>query len=127
MTELAGRLQQHVGPVDIGPHERAGVHQRPVDMRFGGEVHDGIRVLRHRVHVGRFGDIAPDEAEPGIAGHLREVFFAARIGQLVQHRDLDLLVPPEPVSHEGGADEPGATGDQQTAKAKGHQVSSTSE
>ena len=69
----------------------SGSRMRPVDVRLGGEVDDGVGVGDERPDDLRVGDVALDEAEPG--GLLRvgldggEVRLVAGVGQLVEDRD----------------------------------------
>ena len=54
------RLQQHTSPLDIGLDKFGRAVDRAVDMRFGREMEDGVRVkrlkgLRHRLPIADVG------------------------------------------------------------------------
>jgi hypothetical protein len=59
----ADRLEQDVDADDAGPDERLRVEDRAVDVRLGGEVHDGVGVGDERADDVAVGDVALDEAE----------------------------------------------------------------
>lgn len=79
-------------------------------MRFGCKVHDRIIAWDHLVEEICIADVSDDQL------HLRpkqvcQVLPVACIGQLVQHRDMDLGVVMRDPTHEVGAYEATATCD----------------
>lgn len=64
-ADLLGRLEQHVGAVDVGVGETVRVSEAQVDVRLGGEVEDGVDVVALEAvhHLGGVGDVALVEGE----------------------------------------------------------------
>ena len=81
---LAHRLQHGVGPDHVGVQERFRVGERVVDVRLGGEVHDGVGLGDQLVHQFGVGDVALHQPDVVLDG--RQRFAAARVGQRVEHR-----------------------------------------
>ena len=54
----------------------------------GGKVHDDVGRLHQRRGDRRVGDVALDEAMPRAVDHVAQVLEAARVGQLVERRDV---------------------------------------
>jgi hypothetical protein len=106
-----------------GRQERLRVKDRSVDVRFGGEVDDGVGVVDQRPDDDRVGDVALDEAEPpgqlGIVEDRREVGHVAGVGQLVEDGDHRVVAAAQDVADVARPDEPGAAGDQQPAERPG--------
>ena len=108
---LTGRFEQRVGADDVRVEERARVVQRVVVVRFGGVVHDGIRVGEELVNEGRVGDVALDEGDARV-GQPVEGCQVAGVRELVEHCHVVVGVL-DHVMHEVRADETGASGDKQ--------------
>ena len=84
----------------------AGLEDRAVDVRLGGEVDDRLDALaRARDHLG-VGDVTLVELVPDAL----EVGRVPGVGELVEHDDVLARLGEPP--HEVAADEPGAAGDQ---------------
>ena len=96
-----GGLQQDVRTVDIGLDEGAGVEQRPVDVGFGGKVHDGVNVTGQLVDSILVADVPFDETQTRVAPGFAKVFLAAGIGELVEDGQRDFGVSLEPLPDEG--------------------------
>jgi len=45
-----GRLQHRAGSLDVGPDKGSGVGEASIDVRFGGEVDDGIHLRDEAFH-----------------------------------------------------------------------------
>ena len=113
--ELARRLQQHVGAVDVGLDEGVRVHDRAVDVRLGREVDDRVDLVRlqrlsHRLCVA---DVALHEGVARIVVDVQQVVQVAGVGQLVVDQDAIVGVLVQHVADEVRPDEPGAAGDHQ--------------
>ena len=92
------------------------IQQRAVDVGLGGEVHDRVGVSGEGVDEGDIADVAFDEPVPDLALELRQVREVAGVGQLVEHRDLDLWALGAHEPDEVRAYETGASGDQEAAR-----------
>ncbi len=55
----------------------AGTVDRAVDVALGGEVHDGVRVVRleHLAHGGGIGDVGADQEVAGVVTRVLQRFF----------------------------------------------------
>ena len=80
-------------------------------MRFGREVHDGIRLAHQIVNQLGIADIALDQAHALRIGSLQGGRVAG-VGELVQHHDV-VGGGLQDVVDEVGADEAGSAGDEQ--------------
>src|ERR1700730_10323108 len=107
------RFEHRVGPQHIGSYELIRTQDRAIDMRFRGEVHDGIDMKppEQRTDIIFLADITALEGIPRIAFEAGQVVYVSRVRQCVETDDLAGLRGCEPVSYEIGADEAGATGD----------------
>ncbi len=74
-------------------------------MRFGGEMHDGIMSGHDAFQQRGVADVAHDQFDPGFR-QSGDVLGIARIGELVQHRDVHVRMVPRHIPHEIRADEP---------------------
>ena len=113
---LARRLAQHRSTAHVGFDEGERVHERAVDVRLGGEVDYRVSLGRERVDELRVADVALHEPIAGLAFELDEVGQIARVGQLVQHGDLDVRARGADQPNEVRADETCCPGDQQPAE-----------
>jgi hypothetical protein len=92
----------------MGAHECVGIGDRAVDVRLGGEVHDGVdRGRRLRDGHGVL-DRAVHEGMVDVA----QVLAPPRVRELVEDHDVVAVVA-DAVPDERRADEPGAAADQQ--------------
>ncbi len=112
-------------PDHAGHEERLGVEDRPIDVGFGREVDDRVRLGDERPHDRRVGDIAAHEPEP--AGLLRVVAYRGKVGlvarvrELVEDRDPRSVATRQHVPDVARPDEPGAAGDEQVGeRPSGH-------
>ncbi len=82
-----GGFEQRERAAEVGLEHRRGREDAAVHVRFGGEVHDGVRPFfgQQRVHQRRVADVALNEAVARVRGHGRQVLQVARVGQLIEH------------------------------------------
>ena len=112
----AAGLEEDVDADHARHEERLGVEDRPVDVRFRGEVDHRIRLADERPDDGRVGDVAVHEAEParllavGLDGC--EIGPVAGVGQLVEDDDPGAVTAGEDVTDKAAADESGTAGDE---------------
>ena len=113
----AARLEQDVHADDTGHQERLGVQDGPVDVRFRGEIDDGVGVADEVVDDLAVGDVTDDERQARRQFRVRpdrcEVGLVAGVRQLVEDGDLGAVAPIEDVADVARADEPGAAGHEQ--------------
>ena len=108
LVVLPHRLEDRVGPEDVGLDERARVVERVVVVRLGRVVDDRVVGRHQRVDDVLVGDVADHQLHP-VLGQTREGFLRGGVGQLVEHRDRQVGVVDE-VVHEVRPDEPRAPG-----------------
>src|SRR5699024_7917514 len=104
----AHRLEQGERADQVGVDERGRVGQRVVVVRLGGEMHHRVDARDQLVDQLGVGHVADDEL--GAAAGQRGA--VAGVGELVEHRDVDLGPQAPGQVHEVRADEAGAAGDQ---------------
>ena len=90
MAVLARRLAEHGGAADVCLDEGKRIHQRTVDVSLCRKVHDCVRLRGERVDELLIANVAMDEAIARLSLELREVREISRVGELVEHGDLDL-------------------------------------
>jgi hypothetical protein len=83
-----GRLQEHVNAQDVGLNECAGVHQRAVDVRLGGEVDDGVGVTHRLFDPGGVADVTMDEAIARVVLDVETVVEVTGVGQQIKIDNL---------------------------------------
>ena len=85
-----GFLQQRRSPHDIGLGKSARIENRPIDMRFGRTINDGLRAVRveERRDRGLIADVALHEGIPLVRFDLTQILKIARIAQCVKIDDL---------------------------------------
>src|SRR6267378_1305251 len=105
-----------MGTDDVRFDERGWSADRPVDMRLGGEVHEGVDpfLTQQARHEGPIADVAVYESKPGLALEWREAHPVACIGERIENDQPVARVPAKPVMHEIGPDETSATGYEQS-------------
>ncbi|CAM4327506.1 hypothetical protein PARU111607_14030 [Palleronia rufa] len=110
-------LQQRIGAVDIGAHERAGSVDGAVHMAFGGQMQDRVGAVtgQDRADAGRVADVGLLERVSRRIVHRGQVGEARGIGQLVQVHDL--MAPRHGQPHHRRADEARAARHQQFHRA----------
>ena len=105
------RLEQLVSPNDVGLNELCRAVDRAVDMGFGGQVHDGIRLEFQQRFTDTFaiGDIGLKELIAVAAVDFCQRLEIAGVGQLVQIEDA---VPGvlDQMADQSRADESGSAG-----------------
>jgi hypothetical protein len=110
----AGRVEQHLGPEQVGGDERRRTGDRPVDVRFRREVDDGIVTGQQSAHQVGVPDVTLHESEPGVGQ--RQIRPVTGVGQQVENRHLGAGRARVPVLQKGpdvaGPDEAGAAGDE---------------
>ena len=107
----ADRLEQDVGADHVGPDERLGVVEGVVVVGLGREVHDGVVGSDERLDRRGVGDVALHQLDP-VGRQVGQGLGARGVGELVEHGDRGVGVLDE-VADEVGADETGATGDEE--------------
>ena len=107
-----GRFQQRHDADHVRPGKCPGIEQRAIDVRFGGEVDDGVDVRGDLPDEIGIGDVALNEAEAWIVAHLVQIRQVPGIGQQVETKDLVVGLLAQHVPHVGGTDESGGAGDQ---------------
>ena len=120
MRVTARRLAEQGGPADVGLDERKGVQERAVDMGLGGEVDDGVDLGGKRVDQLFLADVSVHEAITWPAFELDQVGQVPRVGELVEHSDLDLGPRPAEVADEVRADEACGSRDQDPLQGSAH-------
>jgi hypothetical protein len=84
----AGRLEQHVGPDDVGPQKGVRLEDRAIDVGLGGEVDDRLDTGTERLlDSPRVTDIAVHEPVARVVGAVFEVGEVAGIGQRIEVDD----------------------------------------
>ena len=122
MAVLARRLAEHRGTTHVGFDEGEGIHERAVDVRLGGEVDDRVHLGGQRVDDLRVADVAANEPIAAAGVEFREVGEVARVGELVEHRDLHLRTRAPQVPDEVGADEARGPRDEQALERAAHLI-----
>ena len=110
---LAHGLQQREHAEDVGAQEAVRLHQRTIDMRLGGEVHDGVHAAQRLAHQRGVADIALHERVARVALDVGEIRGIAGVGELVEIDDAIVGVLAQHVTDEVAADEPRTPRDQQ--------------
>ena len=106
----AAGLDEGVGALDVGAQERARVGDGVVVVGLGGVVDHGVGLGHEAVDQVGVADVAHDELD-AVGGQPGDVLGVARVGQLVEHGDVDAGVLAHDVVDEVGADEAAAAGD----------------
>jgi hypothetical protein len=85
----AGRLEQGVGPHNIGLDEFAGTVDRAVDMAFGGEIHHDVGPVfaKDIEHGAAIADVLAHEGIAGLPADRRKRGQIAGIGEFVDDDD----------------------------------------
>ena len=99
-------VEQHLRPEHVGEDELGRSHDRPVDVRLGGEVDDRVDAVGGPCDRSGIGDVALVE----VVLDALEVRAVAGVRQLVE--DGDLVARLDETAHELGADEARPAGDQ---------------
>ena len=94
----------------IGAQEFIGANDAAVNVRFGGEVDERVRVVgERREHLITISNVAMHEAM-ALGVEARQVVGVARVGERVEVYDLAVGARGERQSDESGADEARAAG-----------------
>ena len=102
-------LEQHERALDVGADEISRRQDRPVDVRFGREVHDELRLLDERTaDRARLRCRRGRRRVPRVVHDVVQVLAASGVGELVEGRDAPVRVLRERVADEVAADESGA-------------------
>ena len=108
-------------PAHVGVSE----HQRPqnalVYMRLGGKIHDQVNAFRLTGGSNEclITDVTHHQLQPWGVPEVSQIFFAARVGELVVNHDSALRVLREPVTNEVAADKAAAAGDEKGLRRNG--------
>ena len=103
---FASAIEQNICPEDVGLDELGRTEDRAVDVRLRGEVENRLATLCRCGDGAAVGDVALHELDV----RALEVRAVARIGELVE--DNDLVACGGEALCAVRADEPGATGDE---------------
>ena len=110
-------VEHLLGADEVGGGEVRRAGDGPVHVRLRGEVHDRVVPGQRGVQRGGVADVAPHEPVPRGVRDRRQVREVARVGQLVEDRDLGVLVARVRAAEQAadivGADESGTAGDEQ--------------
>ena len=97
-------------PSTLVRRKRRRVGDGVVVVRLGGVVHNGVVPRDDALQEPRVADVAHDELHArGVQP--RDVLGVARVGELVEHRDVDLRVLARHPAHEVRPDEAAPSGD----------------
>ena len=109
----ARSLQQGEGADHVGAHEIARTVDRAVDVTFGRQMHDHVRVVRLKrvAHGGGIGDIGADQNVTLVMPGFLQRLFRGGVGHLVDI-DHDVTGLPDQMADHRGADETAAPGQQ---------------
>jgi hypothetical protein len=104
-------------PAYIRFTEDEGVHDRLIDVCFGGEVDDRIDIviLDGCAYGIDIADIALNEGKMRVGLQIGHIFEAASVGELIEYDDPVVAILFEHIANEIAPDEAGTTGDQQIA------------
>ena len=111
----SGRFEQREGADDVRVDEGLGAVDRPIDVRFGRQIEDGVAAVHPRTRRAMavaIGDVGLDESDARILNGPVEVQQAAGVGQLVDD-DEAIGGVSERVVNEIGADEAGSARDEE--------------
>src|SRR5438132_361716 len=121
---LEDRIGDDLCAEDVRLEEVIVVVNRPGDMRFGGEVHDDVRLLDERVDERRIPHVAMPELDPRarafLAAEPREVVEASRVREQIEYEDPVVRIRVVNVMNEVAADEAGATRDENRLRFAAH-------
>ena len=111
----AADVEHDLGAEHVGVDEGGRVHDRPVDVALGREVHDAVgRVCFERGLDGRpITDVGPHEGVVRIRLDLAQILEVASVGQHVEVHDS--ITAFEQQTNEVRADEAGTAGDEDLA------------
>src|SRR5205807_4688732 len=107
-------FEQRMRAGDIRLEKCIRSEDRSVDVRLGGEVHDGVEALiaQQGFDELRIANVAVDETQIGVILHGIQIGEVAGIGERIEHDQPLARVFLEPVMNEIGTDKSGATGDE---------------
>lgn len=106
------RLEEAESADDVGLDEGLGTVDGAINVTFGGEVHDGLRmvIFKETGHEFAVGDIAFDEGVAGMVDHLGQGVNVAGVGQFIDVGHFVTLG--EGQVNEVAADEAGSSSDE---------------
>jgi len=109
---LAGGFQQGVSAYDVGFDEVCRAVYGAVYVAFGGQVHDGVRLVlgQYAVYFGAVADVYLFETVALVIAHFRQAFEVASVGEFVEV-DHFILGIGDDVADDGGAYEASTAGD----------------
>jgi hypothetical protein len=114
----ACRFEHIEGADEVGLNEGRSVRNRSVDMAFGGEMEDDVRLMRgkRRFERSAVANVSLQKMEFWRLGHTRERCEMAGIGQLIEDdgRPANVL---NRMAHERGADKARPSRDQRLHEA----------
>ena len=115
---LAARLEQAIGPLNVGVHEWLRVGDRAIVMALRRKVHDRIVAGDDAIQQLGIADVAHHEFHAAL-GQARDVLGVAGVGKLVQHSYVHAGMLADHPPHEVGPDEAAATGDDDVSGLEG--------
>lgn len=107
---LARRLEERVGPLDVGPQERLRVGDGVVVVALGRVVDDGVVPGDDAVEKPAVADVPHHELDT-VLRQARDVLWVAGVGELVEHGHVHAGAVVDDVVHEVAADEAAPAGD----------------
>jgi hypothetical protein len=119
LRRLPQSLEQDPGSEHVGQDELARVDDRPVDMGLGREVDDTLHMLEDPGDELGVPDVAVDKLVTDVAFEVGHILRIARIGQLVEVDDPNVLVFGQYHPDEVAADESRPAGDQDRLPVQG--------
>ena len=111
-THALRDVAHDVGAETVGAHELVRVHDRPVDMALGREMHDDVVAFHGSGHRITVADVALHERVAGVGLEVVQGRLVAGVGQRVVDRDL-VVAGREHATYVVGPDEAGGAGDEQ--------------
>ncbi len=108
----AGAIEQHTGADHIGMNEVQRRINAAIDMRFGREINNGVKLMlgHELIHLIGIGNVGLEEFVPiaVLLGYALEVGEVAGVGQDIDISDVGRLVMFQNVANKVAADETAA-------------------
>src|SRR5438105_1894497 len=110
---LARFLQQAACALDVCSHEWTGIQNRSIDVRFRGEIHDGVEsmLFEDLSDVFPVRNVSAYESVSGIVRHFLDIAQIARISKEVEIHNFGVFARAEYITHETRSDKTRAAGD----------------
>ena len=115
IVPAASGVQEDTGPGHVGLEEHRRTLDGPVDVALGGKVDHGVVTGQHLIDQIDISDVAVDEMMTWRSIEFIDRGLDPGVGEQVEVGHLGVAVGAEKMADEVGADEPGSSGDQETA------------